>query len=465
MKINNWNLAIKENLMLKSGINILEKIKSIFPESESFIVGGTVRDLILGNDIKDIDISTNVDVNILESFFNCHDIGKNKEFGIIVVSHNDFNFEIANYRSDGAYSDGRHPDSVKIINSFEEDVKRRDFTCNALGIDLEGNIIDYVDGIGDISNKLLRAVGAPVMRFKEDYIRMVRCCRFAAKLEFKIEENTLIAIKNNASNISKIAIERVMQEIYKAAGSEGYKFANFINLLDETGLLIYILPEIYKLKELKQSEKHHPESSNVFGHIIEALKTVKEKNVLLNLCVLFHDCGKIKTYSLDENGVPHYYKHELESDEIIDNIALRLKMDNSTKDSIKFVCRYHMMMHQFCNLNKSTAMSLIEHKDWNVLLNASKADSECRGNVHVGEWKRIEQRILELKSWFKDKQAIDSIRKIVNGNFVMKLRSEIKPSPKLGKIIKETVDWILNENINIDDTDKIISYILNWKEI
>jgi tRNA nucleotidyltransferase (CCA-adding enzyme) len=461
MKIN-LNIS---NDMLKSGIEILEKIKSLFPESESYIVGGTVRDLILGHNIKDVDVCTSVDVNVLEPHFNCHDIGKNKNFGIIVASHNNFNVEIANFRTDGIYSDGRHPDSVNLVSSFKEDVQRRDFTCNALGIDLEGNITDYVNGVSDISNKVLRAVGEPVMRFKEDYIRMVRCVRFAAKLGFEIEDNTFIAIKENAENISKIAVERVMQEIYKAADSEGYQFANFIEILDDAGLLIHILPEISKLKELKQSEKHHPESPTVFGHIIESLKTVKEKDALLNLCVLFHDMGKIKTYSIDDNNIPHYYKHELESDDVVDDIALRLKFDNSTRDTIKFVCRYHMMMHQFCNLNKSTAMSLMDHKDWNILLRASKADSECRGRAHDGEWKRIEDRVVSLRAWFKDKQATDKIRKVVNGNFVMELRPEIKPSAELGRIIKDTVDWILNESVDVNDIQKITDYIKEWGKL
>jgi len=160
-------------------------------------------------------------------------------------------------------STGRRPESIKITGSFEKDAERRDFTINAMGIDKDGNIIDYFDGTKDIKDKVLRTVGNPKERFGEDYLRMLRAARFSAKLGFDIDPDTKQAAKDLASNIKGLATERIKDEIFKAASGTGDKFARFISELDDMGILDIILPEIVKLKGMEHNPEHHPEGAYV----------------------------------------------------------------------------------------------------------------------------------------------------------------------------------------------------------
>lgn len=461
MQFEKWSEYVANNPMLKAGVELLNKIKEIGGEdSTSYIVGGTVRDLIIGNkEPDDIDISTSVPIDILEPHFDTHDIGANKDFGILVVCYNDFMFEVANYRQDGEYSDGRRPDSVEIVNDFMQDALRRDFTINAMGVDGDGNVVDYFGGIEDIYDKKLRTVGDPEKRFSEDYLRMLRAVRFASRLDFSTDRKTFIAIQNNAEKIADISKERVMKELGKMAEQSGEKFADSIERLNDCGLLEYVLPEIKYMQMHEHSEEFHPEG-NVYKHTLAALRCNEVADKVINLSILWHDIGKVITHSVGNDGVHHYYKHNVYGLDSINDVCERLKIDNRTKETLKFVCLNHMTLHDFLNVSKSKAMKLINHEDWNVLLQASYCDSKCRGEIFdTEEWLSIVDRVESLKEWFSEKQSIDAIRKVINGNFVMSLRSDISPSPEMGRIIKDTVDWIVDNSININDIDKIKEYI------
>jgi len=241
--------------MINSAKEILRKLSQY---GEAYIVGGTVRDIILNKEIHDVDIATNVPINIIDSIFNTHDIGKNRDFGIVVVKYNNFNFEIANFRSDGEYTDGRRPNSIKIAKTFKEDAARRDFTINALAMDVNDNIIDFYNGKDDINNKILRTVGNPYERFNEDKLRLLRAVRFAARFDFSIEEETKKSIIHYSQWIRQVSSERIRDEIYKAA-SNSKIFARYIEILSEVDLLRQILPEVEILKEFEHSPDTHPE--------------------------------------------------------------------------------------------------------------------------------------------------------------------------------------------------------------
>lgn len=463
--VKDWQSYINRIPMLKSGIDILNKIESIGKEEgvtnpQSYIVGGTIRDIITGDkEPDDIDIATNVPVDILEKHFKTHDIGKNKEFGIIVINQDGFNFEIANFRSDGKYSDGRRPDSVEIIMSFEKDAERRDFTINAMAVDKDGNVIDYFDGKGDIENKIIKTVGDPEKRFQEDYLRMWRAVRFASRMGFTIDDDTMKAIKSHSEKTKGLAVERIMKEMKKMAEQSGTKFADAIVTLIDTGLLKHILPEIIEMDEFEHSAEHHPEG-NVLQHTLQALRSNQSTDAVINLAILLHDIGKINTHTISDKGTHSYLGHASEANDMVDDLAKRLKMDNKTRDSIKFAAVNHMKLHNFLKISPSKAYELINDPNWDILFSVAKADVMSRGEMFDDkEWSLIEDRVKKLKEKFKDKQAIDNIRKIVNGNLVMELRPEIKPSREMGEIIKKTVDWILNKNIKIDDIEKISEFI------
>jgi len=231
-----WQKYVRDNKELTAAVGVLDKInKSGY---KAYIVGGTVRDIILGN-LKphDIDIATNAPMDELGRMFKTFDIGKSRDFGIVVVRYGSFSFEVAQFRQDGKYKDGRRPEAVTISGSFEQDAARRDFTINAMGINASGEIIDYFDGRKDIQNKVLKTVGDPRERFGEDYLRMLRAPRFASKLGLEIEKGTEKAIQKLSTNIKELAPERIYDELVKAASQSGDKFADYIVQLDKLKLL------------------------------------------------------------------------------------------------------------------------------------------------------------------------------------------------------------------------------------
>ena len=244
----------------------LEKAKQLVSEItnlgyETLIVGGAVRDIILGQIPHDIDIATNCPMKKLAELYKCHDIGQSFKFGITTVTYQDSQFEIANFREDCGSADNRHPDSVKIVKDFYTDAFRRDFTINALGMTADGKIVDHVNGQKDISNKIIRFVGFANDRIKEDSLRMLRALRFAAKLNFKLDSDTFNAIRENAFLIQNVSAERIKQELFKTAGYGGPELATFIELAEQTGILSYILPEIASTVNDEHQPKHHPEGA------------------------------------------------------------------------------------------------------------------------------------------------------------------------------------------------------------
>jgi tRNA nucleotidyltransferase/poly(A) polymerase len=304
--IKQWSKYISGNKELAIAIQILKEIKKA--NYYSLIVGGTVRDIVLGTSIYDIDLTTNMPTIELEKIFKTHDIGKSKDFGILVIEKEGYNFEISTFRQDGKYLDGRRPETVSPVSSFKEDVLRRDFTINALGLTDNGEIIDHVDGINDIKNKVIRTVGNPYERFEEDYVRMIRAARFGSIEGFKIIDETQRAIKKMASLINNTTPERIRLELIKAADKPGKMFAKFIVLLEDLGLLKHILPEVSDLKNYPHTLDFHPEGPLVWDHVIKCVE-ISNKNYLSQLAILFHDIGKSKTLKFKENGRPKYYFH------------------------------------------------------------------------------------------------------------------------------------------------------------
>jgi len=260
-KFDQWQEYIDRIPMLEVGVEILKILEEY---GDAYIVGGAVRDIVSGNkEPDDIDIATNVPMDKIEELFRSHDIGKNKDFGIVVINYKEFEFEIAQFRSDGTYTDGRRPDSIEIEMSFEKDAERRDFTINAMAIDSDGNIVDHFEGMEAIQSKILKTVGDPNQRFKEDYLRIMRMARFAARLDYTIDSNSMVAAKNHASNITKISQERILQEIIKAAKQSGDKFATYLEILNDADILKFILPELIDLKSIEHTKETHPESFKV----------------------------------------------------------------------------------------------------------------------------------------------------------------------------------------------------------
>ena len=358
---------------------------------------------------------------------------------------------------------GRRPSSVSFNVSFEGDAGRRDFTINAMGINSKGEIVDYFDGKKDIKNKVIKTVGNPYKRFGEDYLRMLRAPRFAAKLGFDIEKGTKRAIQKLSPNIKDLSPERIKDELMKSAAQSGDKFAEYIRILYDLKLLRFILPEVMNLKWYKENLAHHPETrggEGVFTHVTKALEVSNTKDPLKNLAILLHDIGKGVTLS-HEQGLPRYFGHARKSVELVQDIATRLKMSNKEKNALLFAVGNHMKFHNILKMKPSKIAKLVSDDNWDVLVAVGRSDEYSRGNTfkYSGEFEKIVDKAVKIKEKFGQK-TLEKKVKLVDGNKVMQLTG-LTPGPKVGKIIRKTTNWIIDNNIDLKDEEKINKYILS----
>ena len=445
-----WEQYINTNPMIKNGVSVLDKISS--KGYDAYIVGGAVRDLIMGYEPHDIDISTNCPIDVLEKLFKTYDIGQSKDFGIVAINQGGYQYEIAQFRSESEYSDGRHPTSVNFNVSLKDDMSRRDIEYNAMAIDKDGNIIDHFNGKKAIKDKIIKTVGNPNDRFEEDKLRMLRVVRFSSKYNHSIEPETKQAIENNKEGIKDISIERVKDELVKMASNSGDKFANAILTLDDVGILDIILPELTRLKGFKETVAHHPEAyqdgnGTPFDHTIAALRRNKVADPIINLSVLFHDIGKGVTHRLRSDGVRHsYFKHDKKGAELIIDIAKRLKLTNKERDSILFSAINHMKLFKGNEMKPAKILKLVTDSNWEVLKQVSYCDDSCR--IGLFDKKTFDDTIDNMekigKKW-GEKLSKKGI-KIIDGNRVMKLTG-LKPGKQIGDIIKSVTDYIISHNI------------------
>ncbi len=267
---------------------------------EALFAGGCVRDRLLGRPLKDIDIATSATPDQIEALFQGQTVAVGKSFGVILVLRDGYSFDVATFRSDGAYVDGRHPESIAYTTA-EADAARRDFTINGLFEEPEtGEIVDYVNGQADLAVQLIRTIGNPEQRFQEDHLRMFRALRFASVLGFQLDGATFKSIKDHASWICSVSAERTSKELIRML-CESAKPSIGLDLLLESGLLAYILPEVAAMKGVAQPPKYHPEG-DVWTHTLLMLDTLAERRTetgipfeQLMLGVLLHDIGKPST--------------------------------------------------------------------------------------------------------------------------------------------------------------------------
>lgn len=449
-----WHEYVKDNPYLSAAIDILTELEKM--GGSAYIVGGAVRDLVLGNDMHDVDIATNVPIEKINSKFKTHDIGQSKSFGIVTVTHKGFNFEIAQFREDGEYKNGRSPESVKIVLDFKTDAGRRDFTINSMAIDKDGNIIDHFDGMSDIKNKTIRTVGNPNDRFEEDRLRLLRLARFASKLDFKIDPSAKEAAKTFAPKIKDLSAERVRDELFKTAGYGGKELATFIEHLDEMGLLEQFLPEVSDLKKFEHMPTSHPEGPDIISHVLAALRSSPSKDPLVNLAILFHDIGKTKTRTYNDKGIVQYLRHAYKSAEMVEDIGRRLRFSNDQTKTLVFATLNHMKFHEILNMSNSKIWKLVQDKDFDTLVKVAKADWMARGELfNTDEWEAVLKKIETVKSKMTPTEY-DNLRKLVSGKKIMDMLG-IGPSAQVGQLIKDAVEWAIDNEIK--DVDQIYDHI------
>ena len=302
--------------------------------------GGCVRDTLLGKAPKDYDVATDARPEQVQAIFrNTYAVGAH--FGVVVVHEGGENFEVATFRTDGVYVDGRRPEGV-VFSSPQLDAERRDFTINGLFFDpFSGEVIDYVNGQRDLAAKVLRAIGEPAARFREDKLRLLRAVRFGAGLGFEMEPATWAAVQEHAADIRDVSAERIREELVRIFTSPT-RVRGF-DLLVESGLMAQVLPEIMALRGCEQPPQFHPEG-DVFIHTRAMLGLLAENaSATLVFSVLFHDIGKPPTFAVDETGRIRFNGHDKLGAEMTQRIMERLKFSNADAEAIISGVANHMV--------------------------------------------------------------------------------------------------------------------------
>ena len=338
---------------------------------EAYAVGGCVRDSVLGLAPADWDITTSAKPEEVKACFR-RTVDTGIQHGTVTVMLEKEGFEVTTYRIDGAYSDGRHPDKVTFTPDLAEDLKRRDFTINAMAYSRRTGIIDYFNGIKDLKEHTIRCVGNPSERFDEDALRIMRAVRFAARFGFRIEDETYRAIAAHAEDLKKISAERIRDELMKTICSPNpMYFREFYQL----GITKVILPEFDVCMETPQHNPHH--KYNVGEHI---LHTMDACDPSLRLVMLLHDIGKPEVRRTDPQGMDHFRGHGLKSAEMADGILRRLRFDNETRKRTVHLIRFHDLRPRGEEADVRRAAAVIGRSCFCDYLNIQKADNAAKSN-------------------------------------------------------------------------------------
>jgi poly(A) polymerase len=334
----------------------------------ALLAGGCVRDHILGVEPNDYDIATSATPREVARLFK-KVISVGAAYGVQIVAQPEGFYEVTTFRKDGPYCDGRHPGTVEFVDEIE-DAKRRDFTINAMFLDPEtDSIIDYVGGREDLRNRLLRTVGPPEQRFAEDHLRILRAVRFAARLGYEIESETLNAVRKMSHLITRTSAERIRDEILKILIEGGARRG--FELLDETGLLEQILPEVVAMKGVEQPNEFHPEG-DVFVHTMLMLDHLKDASPALALAALLHDAGKPPTQTFEDRI--RFNNHDKVGARIAEDVCRRLRMPNETMAKVSWMIENHMRLTAIPDMRDSKRKRFIRHPWFPDLLELGRLD-------------------------------------------------------------------------------------------
>ncbi len=405
----------------------------------AFWVGGCVRDFLLGREPQDFDIATDAKPEQVEKLFH-KTIPVGKKFGVIIVVENEIQFQVATFRAEADYQDGRRPEKIEFANA-EADASRRDFTVNGLFYDpLTQKIHDWVGGEKDLRSKIIRTIGKPEERFGEDHLRMLRAVRFAAQLDFEIEPQTFSAIQTLAPKIQIISAERIRDELLKLFCPP--HAARGLVLLRDSGLLPFILPELVATIACEQSPDFHPEGS-VFNHIVLMLeKLPPDANELLPWAVLLHDIAKPVTAEKDlATGKIHFYGHEKVGADMAETILQRLKFPNKQTEEIVEAVRHHMQFKDVKLMRKATLRRLLMRETFPLELELHKLD--CLGSSgNLEHFNFLVEQAEELKRQ-------PQMHPLLTGNDLIELG--VKSGRELGALLHEIRERQLADELKTAD--------------
>ncbi len=338
---------------------------------EAFLAGGCVRDHLLGREPDDWDVATSAPPDAVRRLFR-RTVPVGEQFGVILVLVDEARFEVATFRSDDAYVDGRRPSAVRF-GTAREDAQRRDFTINALFMDpLTGEVIDFVDGVADLRRGVVRAIGDPRARIAEDRLRMLRAVRFTARFGFRLDPATRAAIVAAAPTLPDIAAERIGDEVVKLLTEGAARRA--VELLDETGLLDVVLPEVAAMRGVEQGPERHPEG-DVFVHTLLLLQQLPAGvSETLALGALLHDVGKPRCVGRHDGRIT-FYGHPAVGADLAVEICRRLRRSRATWERVDYLVRNHLRLVQAPGMRLSTLKRLLAEKGFDELLRLARLDA------------------------------------------------------------------------------------------
>lgn len=398
--------------------------------------GGCVRDALLGLDPQDIDIACDALPEKIQSLFP-RTVAVGARFGVVLVMEGNTEMEVATFRRDGVYEDGRHPSSVSY-GSAAEDARRRDFTINALYYDpFDDSLLDFVEGAKDLKTGVLRAIGDANQRFEEDALRLLRAVRFVLKFGLAVEPNTLAAICANADRIALVSPERIRDEMGRILTGPGR--GKCLQLLDSMGLLEHILPEVAAMKGVEQPQAFHPEG-DVFRHTALVLSHLPQNaNELLAWAALLHDVGKPSTFERADRI--RFNLHHSVGEEIADQICRRLHFSNNERKAIMNLVARHMQFMNVREMRPARLRRMLGAEDFPAHLALHRADClASHGDLANAEF--CEQKLQEYRS-----EGSESIlpAPLLNGHDLIAMG--YKPGPAMGQMLRALREAQLNGEV------------------
>lgn len=415
---------------------------------EAYVVGGCVRDMILGKNPEDWDITTSAKPFEVKKIFR-RTVDTGIIHGTVTVLLNKEHFEVTTYRLDGLYEDNRHPKEVSFTGDLEEDLKRRDFTINAMAYNPTKGVIDLFGGMNDLKNRLIRCVGNASWRFDEDALRILRAVRFSAQLDFQIEEHTKEAIKNKAELLKHISAERVRTELTKLLVSDN---PDRIRLLYELGISKVIMPEIDRMMVTEQKNIHHAYS--VGEHTIKAISVVAgtssdkrfspQERCILRWTMLLHDIEKPNTITMGKDGQNHFYGHQEKGAETAKRILKDLKFDNETLDAVVHLIRWHDYRFTLTPLGIRKATAKIGKQYMELLFEVNYADSSGKNpRTNSEKFRQLELIKMLYKEMIAREECVSLKDLHISGKDLIAIG--IKPGRRMGLILNRLLDSVIED--------------------
>ncbi|MCR4593607.1 MAG: HD domain-containing protein [Clostridiales bacterium] len=423
----------------------------------AYLVGGSVRDCLMGMDPGDIDVTTSATPDKVKEIFSGYRVVETGiKHGTVTVVIDKKPVEITTFRSDGDYSDNRHPDSVAFSDNLEEDVRRRDFTINSIAVSPDGEIVDYEGGADDIKKKRIACIGDPDKRFSEDALRILRALRFSSVLDFSIDKESSDSIHRNKELLQNVSAERISAELKKLICGAGARKV----LLEYSDVIAVIMPEIEDCIGFEQLNHHH--IYDVYTHSVIALSHSKE-DMYTRMALLLHDIGKPATATFDEEGEQHFYSHPKKSAEISDALLRRLRFPNSDRERIvRLVAMHDTPMYVEKRWIPSSKrirriISQIGVEDTKRLIDIHKCDNMAQNSdYYLGE--EYYESLYAMVDDAVNRDLCLTIRNLnIDGNDLIKLGYE---GEHIGHILREILKKVLNEEIKNEKED-IIEYLKN----